>query len=245
MKHKSMMLIMLMIFMLGCGSVQPIVQSTPTLSWTSIPTLTSTPAVTPTLEPTQTQTPDVEATQQAGSFNELVVNYFDAEFLEKVNGEYYSLGDSVQNLANKGYFQWIPYDVKARNFILRTNVRMSTANKPSDSTGCGIVFRTVGNYAEFIFIQQNGYLYYGAGDTNFNSRYYGKIDNPAEFEMVLVVNDKNYDVYIDDQLALSGDFILDPSRGGVGFAVLSGSNDDFGSQCNFTKNDLWAIKSKQ
>lgn len=230
--------------MLGCGFAQQIVHSTSTLTLTKLPTLTATPAATATTEPTRTPTPDVVSTQQAENFSELMLTYFDAGFLEKVDGEYYHLEDSIQNLAKEGYFQWTPYNVKIRNFILRTNVRMSSANNPSNSTGCGVVFRTVGDFTESVFIQQNGYVYYGVGETGFNSRYYGIIDNPAEFEMVVVVNDQTYRVYINDELALNDNSILDPDRGGIGFAVQSGSNEDFGSQCNFTGNDLWAIKIK-
>lgn len=244
MKHKPLLLLMLTVFIMGCGSAQQVVQVTAKPKFSETPILTSTPAATPTRRLTQTKTPDATATLQSKKFNELMLNYFDFGFVETVDGEYYLLEDSIQNLAHKGYFKWTAYDVNIRNFILRTNVRMSTANNPSSSTGCGIVFRTVGEFTESIFIQQNGQLYYGAGETNFNSGYYGKISNPAELEMVLVVNEKIYQVYIDGKEALNGDSIINPNRGGIGFAVQSGSDEDFGSQCNFTKNDLWAIKRK-
>jgi hypothetical protein len=68
--------------------------------------------------------------------------------------------------------------------------------------------------------------------------------NPAEFEMLLVVNEENYQLHIDDKEVISGESIIDPRSGGIGFAVQSGSDEEFGSQCNFTDNDLWAIKRK-
>ena len=238
--------------MQACGTIQEMMQgtptSTPTLTYTPTltPTSTLTPTVTftPTSTPIPTATPNLVATQKTEEFSDVAGNYFDATFLDTVYGEYYFLDDSIQNLAKVGYYQWETDNLDVRNFILRADVRMSTANKPSNSTGCGIVFRTVGNFVESIMVQQDGYLYYGAGDTNFNSRYYRKFDNPAEFELVLVVNEKIYETYIDGTKALNGDSILDPSKGGIGFAVQSGSDDDFGSQCNFTNIDLWAIKSK-
>ena len=248
---KLLFIIVVAFNMQACGSIQEMIKGTPTptSTLTFSPTLTPTTTLTPTMTPTPTSTltptttPDFVATQKTEEFSEIAGNYFDEAFLETVYGEYYFLEDSVQNLAKVGYYQWETDNLEVRNFILRTNVRMSTAKKPSNSTGCGIVFRTVGNFVESIFVQQNGYLYYGAGDTNFNSRYYGKFDNPAEFEMVLVVNEKIYKIYIDGKLAMNGDSILDPSKGGIGFAVQSGSNEEFGSQCNFTNIDLWEIKN--
>ena len=62
--------------------------------------------------------------------------------------------------------------------------------------------------------------------------------------MVLVVYEKGYQVYIDGKKALTGDSILKPSSGGIGFAVQSGSDEEFGSQCNFKDIDVWEIKAK-
>ena len=250
MKHKPLLLTILTVFIIACGSAQQALQATDAPERTSTPELTetpsstSTPAATPTRQPTKTKTPDFSATMEAEQFNELILTYFDDQFLQTVDGEYYALEDFVDNLAHKGYFTWSAYDVNIRNFILRTKVRMSTANNPSNSTGCGIVFRTVGNFSESVFIQQNGEVFYGAGDTNYNSGYYEKISNPAEFEMVLMVNEKSYRVFVDGKRVLNGETIIDPSRGGVGFAVQSGSDEDFGSQCNFKNDDLWALKKK-
>ena len=97
---------------------------------------------------------------------------------------------------------------------------------------------------ESIFSLQNGYLYYNADDSNFNSRYYGKIDNPATIQMVLIVNEKRYEVYIGGKLALSGDSVIDPDKGDVGYEIQSRSDDDFGTQCTFTNTDLWSINKK-
>jgi hypothetical protein len=244
MKHKPLLLSLLTIFVVSCSSAQQIAQATAIPKFTETQASTSTPAATPTRIPTKTETPDIVATAQSEAFNELMLNYFDSEFANTIDGEYYLLEDSIQNLARKGYFKWSTYDVNLRNFILRTTVRMSTANNPSDLTGCGIVFRTLGKFAESIFIQQDGQILYGAGDTSLNSGHYGTMTNPAEFEMLLVVNEENYQLHIDDKEVISGESIIDPRSGGIGFAVQSGSDEEFGSQCNFTDNDLWAIKRK-
>ena len=244
MKHKPLLLIFLTVFIVACGAAGQAVQVTEAPGRTETLNWTSTPDATPTRHPTRTKAPDAAATVESEQFSEMMLTYFDDKFLQTVDGEYYPLEDYVDNLAHRGYFSWSTYDVNIRNFVLHTNVRMSTANEPSSSTGCGIVFRTIGDFKESVFIQQNGEIFYGAGDTNYHSGYYGKVSNPAEFEMVLMVNEKSYRVFVDGKQALTGETILDPSRGGIGFAVQSGSDEDFGSQCNFTNNDLWALKKK-
>lgn len=245
---KIFIIVILGINLQACGSIQQMIQGTPTFTptITPTPTLTATATLTstPTRTPTSTATPNLVATQKVEEFSELMKKYFDADFLATVDGQYYQLEDSNQVLAKKGYYQWTTYGVNVRNFILRTNVRMSTANKISASTGCGIVFRSVGNFVESIIFVQDGYVYYGAGKSNFNSRYYGKTDNSSTVQMVLILNEKKYEFYVDGKLALDGDSVIDPSKGDVGYAVQSGSNEDFGSQCSFTNTDLWAIIKK-
>lgn len=238
MKHKPLLLSLLIVFISGCGFLQPVEKATSTPAFTETTSLTSTP------ELTQSMSQGGDVTSQEEEFTKLILSYFNESFLNTVFGEYYPLEDSMQNLAHKGYFKWKSYDVDIRNFILRTNVRMSTANTASDLTGCGVVFRTVGEFTESIFIQQDGKLYYGAGDTNFDSGYYARMNNPAEFEMIIILNEKSYQAYIDGKRVLMGKSMMDPTSGAIGFAVQSGSDDDFGSQCNFTNNDLWAIKKK-
>ena len=240
----------LSINLIACGSVQQMIQGTPTSTPTDTPTMTPTFTLTPTntLTPTSTSTPtstpDIVATQKTEEFFEIAQAYFDEIFLEIVYGEYYLLPASVQNLAQVDYIQWETYRLEARNFLLRTNVKMATDEKPSNTTGCGVVFRAVGSFTEAVIIQQNGNLYYSAGDTNFNTGYFERLDNPAEFELVVTLNEKAYQVYINGKKALTGDSILDPSKGEIGFIVQSGSNEGFGSQCKFTNSDFWIIKKK-
>lgn len=73
---------------------------------------------------------------------------------------------------------------------------------------------------------------------------YQKLIDPAEFEVVFLLKDNYYQVLIDGATAIKGDSILDPSAEGIGLAIPSGSDEDFGSQCDFTNIDLWAIKEK-
>lgn len=244
MKHETLLLSLLTLSLLGCGFLQSTVQPTVTPAPIATQTLTPTPSDTATPLSTPTHTPDIAAAEKTAEFNELMSKYFSFGSLEDIEGIYQPIEDYRDNLARSGYYSWSTYDIELRNFILRTTVRMSTANKPSDSTACGVVFRTRANHRESVFVQQNGQVYYTAGDTNYHDGDHRMIANPAEFEMVVVVDEQKHQVFIDGQSVLIGSSIFRPYPGGIGFAVQSGSDEDFGSQCNFTENDLWAIKRK-
>jgi hypothetical protein len=246
MKHRTSRLLSALaaVILLGCGSVQQLAQATATPTVTDTPTIPPTATSTPTRKPTPTKTPDVAATLQLEKFGELMSNYYSFGPVESMQGRYFPQDDYSDQLAQKGYFSWLPSDLRLRDVLLRADVVMTTANTPSNSTGCGIMFRTVGDFHESIFILQSGELNYGAGDTVFNSRNRGKFSNPAEFEVVFVLKDNHYQVFIDGETAMKGDSILTPSAGGISFAVQSGSDEEFGSKCDFKNIDLWAIKEK-
>ncbi|HSG44956.1 MAG TPA: hypothetical protein VLA72_17550, partial [Anaerolineales bacterium] len=70
---------------------------------------------------------------------------------------------------------------------------------------------------------------------------FGNITNPMEFDVVLIVFEKNNQFYVHDKLAMSYETFLTRHRGDIGFTVKFGSNEDYGSQCDFKNNQLWEI----
>lgn len=243
-RTSRLLLTLAAVMMLGCSSIQQLAQATLTPTATQTSTLTPTSTATATPRPTFTRTPDITATAQLEKFNELMSSYYSFGPAESMQGKHYPLDDYSDQLAKTGYFSWLPSDLRLRDILLRAHVKMSTANKPSGSTGCGLVFRTVGDFAESIFVQQNGHLYYGAGNTSFHSGYHGNINNPAEFELVFFLKDTHYQVFMDGKSVMKGDTVIPPSAGGISFAVQSGSDEDFGSRCDFTNVDVWLIREK-
>lgn len=248
------LIVLVAINLQSCGSIQQMIYGTPTPTFTNTPTFTATSTVTPspTFTPTHTltptATPDFVATQKAAEFSELVTEltqkFSETAFLKTVDGEYHPLKDSTLAFAKKGYYRWETYPIHVKNFVLRTHLRMETANKSSPLTGCGIVFRTVGDFNESIFVKQEGIIEYFAGNQSVNSILFKYLKNPVDLDLLLILNERSYQVFFNGKRYFAGESVLDPDAGDLGYAVASGSNDDFGSKCTFTDTDLWEIKAR-
>jgi hypothetical protein len=232
----------------ACGSIQQIIQGSPTPTPTETPTLTFTPTLTPTptLKPTptltSTATPNLVATQQYEAFLPLVQKYFDAGYIPSMNGTYYQLDDYSDSLAKRGNYQWATLGMNVTNFIIKSRVTMSTANKSAPETGCGIVFRTIGNFLQAVYIAQDDKAYFVVHNQINDQHYFNEIPNPAEFELILIINERYIKFYIDGKEALVYETYIDTHAGDLGFTVISGSNEDYGSRCDFKNTELWVIK---
>lgn len=231
----------------SCNSIQQILQGTPTPTATLTPTLTATPTLTPTSTPTPTFTPtstatlDLAATQQYEVFFPLVQEYYAAKYISSTEGTYYRLDDYSDSLAKQGYYHWTTLGMHVRNFVLRSHVKMSTANEMSPSTGCGLAFRAMGSYTDAVYVKQGGSVFYLTNNTIWYKQYYGTFPNPAEFELVVIANETRIRVYVDGKQALVYGTFIGTYAGDLGFTVASGSNENE-SRCDFTNNELWVVK---
>lgn len=241
--------IILSVNLIACGSVQQMIQGTPTPTYTSTststPTFTQTPTatITPTNTPTPTITPNLTATQQYTDFYQLVQKHYDSGRLPSLNGQYYRLEDYSDSYDLKGYYRWQIVRNNIRNFILKSHITMSTDSGSSPDTGCGFAFRVVGSFAEAVFVGQDGNSFYIAGETEFDTGYFGSVSNPVELDLVLIVYENRIWSYVNDKAILDYEGFLDPSSGDLGFTVLSGSSQGTGSQCDFKDNELWIIQN--
>jgi len=245
--------IVLNVNLVACGSVQSLIYGTPTFtptftatftmtpSATYTPTLTPTSTSTPTKTPSLTPTPNLTATKQYEDFYAIIQNYYDRGYIPSLNGQYYALEDYSDSYAKRDYYRWQIVRTRIKNFVMKSHITMSTANKASPDTGCGFVFRTVGNFAEAVFVGQDGSSFYLANDTEFDTGYFGSVSNPVELDFVLIVHEKMIRSFVNDRAILAYEGFLDPEAGDLGFTVLSGSEDDLGSSCEFKENQLWVV----
>jgi hypothetical protein len=216
---------------------------TPTITLTPSPIPTVTLTLTPTETPVPTATPNLTATQQYSDFFSIVQKYYDAGVLTSINGKYENMGDYVDQSIDAGKYRWKTYENKIGSFIVRADIVLETAPSPASQSGCGFVFALSNNeYHEFVFLQRNGFAAYGMGGRPFTTNYYNKLQNPAEFTMVLVALEKEV------RLAINGKEVikipLDVNRNikqAWGPALLAGSTQDFGTRCTFTNIELWEI----
>jgi hypothetical protein len=234
-------IVLLAVNSLACSSIQKIIQESPTPTPTATSTLTPTSTPKPTFTPTSTATPNLAATQQYETFLSLVQKYYDAKYIPSVEGTYQHLDDYSDSYAKVDNYRWATVGSEVRNFIIKSHVTMSTANKLSPKTGCGFVFRTLGDFVNVVFIRQDGTAHYGTNDQTFFARDYRNISNPEEFDLVLIANENNIRFYIDEKEVLVYKTFLETYVGDLGFAIVSGSDDDYGSRCDFTNTELWVI----
>lgn len=222
----------------ACGSFQEAIAglSTPTQ------TATSTPTPKPTLTLVPTSTPNLAATQQYESFLSLVQDQFDRGNLPTKEGTYFQLEDYSDSLANEGYFQWATVGMQVRNFMISTHVTLSTALRPSVSSGCGIIFRDHNDFHDIVYVQQNGKASYIFNTFKESAQYFGKVSDPAELHLVLIVNKTDLLLFVDEKQAFAYNRSIE-STGDLGFTVVSGSNEDYGTRCDFKDTELWVISN--
>lgn len=220
----------------ACDSVQQLIQGTPTSTSTPIPTATTRPSITPS----PTSTPNLAATQQYESVFALVQGYFKDGNVPSMNTAPIYLQDYSDSLAEDGSYQWATVGLNVKNFILSTHITMTTANSLSIRTGCGIAFRDHDRFHDIVYVQQNGKASYIFSTFKESAQYFGEVSNPAELDYVLIVKGKSVVLFIDGKQALTFDRSVEVA-GDVGFTIVSGSNEDFGSRCEFKDTVLWTI----
>lgn len=255
-------IILLGISLQACGSIQQMIQGTPTftptITLTPSPIPTATPTLTPTLTPTATVTPNVLATQQHEAFLLLVQKYYDAGQISSMEGEYRKLDDFSDELAMGFGYRWTPTGVDAKDFIVRAEFEWSVANQRMYS-GCGYVFREKStDYYYLIALDalngillsytKDGYDSFGKkGPVNYTlvaakrTRLPNVGINPYHAVFTLIVNQPNIYTYVNDNFftehRLRKDWLTDP--GPLSYMILTGSGSDYGTRCKISNVEAW------
>lgn len=237
----------LVLFLTACGAstppATPTVAFTPTVTHTQTPTLTPTITFTPTNTPLPTATPNLAATEQYANFLPVVQKLYDGGLISTQNGHYQMLGDYTDQSNEAGRYRWNLYDEPVENFVVRADITLETAPAPASQSGCGFVFGFFDNSIhEFAFLQRNGSAIYGMGGRPFTTKYYDKLQNPAEFNMLVIAHKKEIRVFVNDKEVIKIEPGLNRDRKQQwGPAMLIGSTQDFGTRCTFKNIELWEI----
>jgi len=229
----------------ACDAVQQMIQGTPTPT----PTLTNTPTLTPTrtptptstatLTPTPTITPNLIATQEYIVFFSWVEKFFKDDLISSVEGDYIPLDDYSDTLAKEGWYEWTEYpNAYPENFILQANVKIASAEPDASKAGCGF---SIGGYDQAVFFTLNGNVIYNDSfSRNANYLDHTLTENPDGVIITLLKNKGNLHFFVNDRLGLQRG---NTGRGSVyvGPAILSDTNEGFGTRCIFTNMVLWVI----
>ncbi len=249
MKKRSVLFVFLMAAT-ACAPSQP--AASPTVS----PTYTPAPP-TATLPPTSTatSTPDVAATQQYNDLFLWVEKFVEAGILPDTSGQYFALDDVSDSFAKAKYYHVTPLKMKAADFILQARVKMQSASKDASKAGCGFVFLASGFDSRAIFFAQDGNVNFLANGYPIKSNYLdaGLSSNPDGNLITLIVYDKDARFFVNDRLGIllphvNGvyriGYTLTPEITEIGVfgpSVLSGTNEGFGTRCDFSDFHLWLI----
>jgi len=258
------MLLILLTILSACSSSQgqPVQVTSTVHAPGPSATVTLTPRPSFTLRPTET--PNLTATQKVAELRTATQTYFDS--LDAETQKYYDLGylsttegtnrkyvDFIEEWAQLGWYNsWI-YEKQAENFYVSAHFKWSSAYRNADLSGCGIVFAVQKNYDKYsVFLDRSGVLFYiyeesygyyrpvgitrGTGKVEFGNPF----DQPVEVDFTLIVNDAY--VYVLVNGGLVAEYTLSKNKfykGGLGPAILSGTNKDFGTRCEITNFHGW------
>lgn len=232
--------LLLSLILASCGAFVPEPTLTATATNTLTPTFTPTITLTPTKTPTPTITPNLVATQQYETFIEQVKQFYEQGYIPSTKGTYQHLEDYSDSFAQAEYYQWNQIVPNAKSFIVRSDLTMETVNQTFARGGCGFVIHGY----DMLMLSQKGNVYrfdpiFGIGPTN----YLGESFNPWSLEIVLIYSGNNAWLFVDGKETLKANLNgLYQDNNELAFAVISGSNDDFGTRCDFKNNDFWLIE---
>jgi len=234
---------------LACNALMPPASTAePASTAQPLPTTAASPE--PTLS--SADTPDAAATQQASGLQTRIKKYVSDGYLTSDQGNFSPLTDATFELAKINYLSVkdAGYEEKAGDFAAWSHVKLTSAasvNYPEYS-GCGFIFRLNDNGDSYramitkdrvLIVSCRNKLCSEVGKAKGSGRL--SYDNDFEADVELVVNDTNAHVSVDGQsigdYLLSGDFLTDP--GYFGYSVISGTNKDYGTRCEFSNGGMW------
>ncbi len=240
------MAVALIIASLACGQqVTGVSPSAVPQTESALPTETSIPG--------STTAPDVSAAQQQESILADVQKYYEKGYLPSTSGEYYHLDDFTRELAeiHRPSFMLTGHEVK--DFMIRADLEWdSAAQFPEEPSGCGFAFRYQDNGDTYIFVLDNHAVWMIAWDASAEKlRRLGittgtglvNLERPAKANIKLFVNEIRTFVVVNGlfigEYSLYTEKILD--KGILAYAVVSGTNKDYGTRCTMTNVDLWMV----
>ena len=205
----------------------------------------------PVEQPTATTAPDTTATALMEGIQGDVKYYFEEGYLPSKEGTYTRLEDFTKSSAKINYDTLEDIHHSAKDFMLRAHYAWKSAIKFPDPGGCVIGFRAErGNYyamlvdsdTAWVMRWDNGMRQFTRIGVNKGNAVVG-LGNPAEADVVFIVNKDKAHVFIDQRLV--GTYVLDSDTltgsGDLSLGVVAGTTKDYGTQCKMTNIDLWVI----
>jgi hypothetical protein len=190
-----------------------------------------------------------QATANAGTMLADLQNLAEAGYLESTSGYYSTLPDYNQARAMINYFGIEPLFIEPTNFVLRGHVEAAMDGESGNafSSGCGFAFRMTEDtfYVVIQAMDGNVFLYKKMAGSNslpvMARKYVGQIGFPeAEFDFTLVVEGPVFNWFVNGE-HITQFYDGSYEDGGVGYAMLSGTNIGFGTSCSISEAEIWIL----
>ncbi len=229
--------------------------ATPVTTNTSAPTrrpkATSTSTPRPTGTPLPTATPNLTATKQVEDFTTVIQGYYGKGFISTTNGSYTLLHDTSDSWAELGYYNRFETGLSPTNFVIESDLAWKSASAAADMSGCGFAFREQPNGDNYmLFISLQGYLrlsYLLAAKGNYSNTMglatYGLPAQTGSAHVTLIAEENIFRVLVNGKLlktftGLQGKL----TTGYLSYAVVSGTNKSYGTNCLFRNTVVWEIQ---
>ena len=178
-------------------------------------------------------------TESDDAFVNMINSFKKNGLIPETNGKYISLGNYEDSYANMGYTAMTPL-LEAEHFVISAKLDWNSANMTPNSVtnGCGFFFHAANGANDHLLVslRGDGNVYF-SGLRNYTILSYGKHpfalpSRAGSADLCLIVDGSNLTVYLNgEQFLQQGNL---PISGNVlGLAVLSGTYQDYGTQCIF------------
>jgi hypothetical protein len=177
-----------------------------------------------------------------------VQSYFNAGFLDTVDGRFHEYDDFTVEWAQINSYQMQSLPDLFSTFYIKGHFEWSSALDAANVSGCGFVFglQEDGKHYAAILDRQKVLFLINSGNGSREikpTRGSGVVQfgNPAQADFTLIVKDGYSYVLVDDQRV--GEYSLSrsqPFQGRLGLTVLSGTNKDYGTRCAMTDLYTWS-----
>ena len=180
-----------------------------------------------------------ETEKNVVSFTDRIADLEEEGIIPKTSGNFISLGDYEDTLAQLGYVRKIPL-TEAENFAASVKLTWESASKTPDTqtAGCGVIFNSADGAADHIMVSVrmdgavhvSGNRYYSK--LSYGKFYYGLPSIEGSADLLMVYRNNTVHVYLNGEYITSVPGI--PYIGNqVGLGILSGTYQDFGTRCKF------------
>jgi hypothetical protein len=170
-------------------------------------------------------------------------------------GDYEPLLDFFRSWAQINWYQWYPTGKTPTDFVVRADVAWQSASTTANwfNSGCGFVFREAPRDNEgdglshyLVYLGLDGIVYLSRQTNSqfaeLGQNHYGKLDVPnGQAHLMLAVQGDDFHVFVNDEHVLTWEDNALP-RGALSYALLSGTNRDFGTRCEMTNVGLWYLE---